>query len=151
MNLLLVDFRLGTMALRVMSLPRFQAFLGYLIPFTFLYFAFTTVLHGFMRVKGGKASLKMEMLVTVLLWAVGIWVWYFLQYVPLFFANGVMDISMGSVVLRAWPLIFLWPTYALFSTYFFRKTGHIYVGAFLLGLLATWYIAAQSGIAKLLW
>lgn len=151
MNLLKVDFRLGTMALRVMSLPRFQAFLGYVIPFTFFYFAFTTVLHGFMRVKGGSASLKTEMLVNVVLWAAGIWIWYFLNYVPLFFFNGVMDINLGSVVLRAWPLIFLWPTYALLSTYFFRKTGHIYVGAFLLGLLGTWYIAAQSGINVLLW
>ncbi len=151
MNMFKVDFRLGTMALRVMSIPRFEAFLGYLLPFTFLYFAFTVILHGFMRVKGGNASLKTEMLVTMLLWAVGIWIWYFLQYVPLVFANGVMDRSMGSVVLRAWPLIFLWPAYALLSTYFFRKTGHIYVGAFLLGLLATWYIAAQSAFIVIPW
>jgi pimeloyl-ACP methyl ester carboxylesterase len=151
MNTLKVDFRLGTMALRVMSIPRFKAFLGYLIPFTFLYFAFTTVLNGFMRFKGGKASLAKEMIVTVLLWASGIWIWYFLHYVPLFFAGGVMDIDMGSTVLRAWPLIFLWPTYASLSTYFFRKTGHIYVGAFLIGILATWYIAAQSTMNVLTW
>jgi pimeloyl-ACP methyl ester carboxylesterase len=148
-NLLKIDFRYSFLALRVMDLDRFKAFLGYLVPFTFFYFAFGVILHGFMRVKNGKASLATEMLVNVALWAVGIYVWDFFNYAPAFFGDGLP--SNAFSVLRAFPLLFLWPAYALLSTYFFRKTGRVYVGAFLIGIFATWYIAANSSFAVLPW
>jgi hypothetical protein len=35
---------------------------------------------------------------------------------------------------------------ALISTYFYRKTGNVYVGAFMNALLVTWYIVAGQAI-----
>jgi hypothetical protein len=35
---------------------------------------------------------------------------------------------------------------ALILTYFFLKTGHIYVGGFICGLLIAWYIVAGQAI-----
>lgn len=148
-DLFKVDFRFSFLALRVMDLDRFKAFLGYLIPFAFFYFAFGVMLHGFLRFKNGKASLAIEMLVNAAVWAVGIYVWDIFNYAPAFFGDGLPQNAF--TVLRAFPLLFLWPTYALLSTYFFRKTGRVYVGAFLIAIFATWYMAANSSFAVLPW
>ena len=107
------------------------------------------MLHGFLRFKNGKASLAVEMLVNAVVWALGIYVWDFMNYAPAFFGNGLPQNAF--TVLRAFPLLFLWPIYAMLSTYFFRKTGRIYVGAFLIGIFATWYIAANSSFLVLPW
>ena len=32
------------------------------------------------------------------------------------------------------------------STYFYRKTGHIYVGAFINAMLVIWVLAASQGV-----
>lgn len=144
-----VDFRFSFLAIRVMDLDRFKAFLGYLIPFSFFYFVFGVMLHGFLRFKNGKASLAVEMLVNAVVWALGIYIWDIMNYAPAFFGDGLPQNAF--TVLRAFPLLFLWPIYAMLSTYFFRKTGRIYVGAFLIGIFATWYIAANSSFAVLPW
>ena len=148
-DLFKVDFRFSFLAIRVMDLDRFKAFLGYLIPFSLFYFIFGVMLHGFLRFKNGKASLAIEMLVNAVVWALGIYVWDFINYAPAFFGDGLPQNAF--TVLRAFPLLFLWPIYAMLSTYFFRKTGRVYVGAFLIGIFATWYIAANSSFLVLPW
>lgn len=148
-DLFKVDFRFSFLKIRVMNLDKFKAFLGYLIPFSIYYFVFGVMLHGFLRFKNGKASLAIEMLVNVAIWALGLYIWDIFNYAPAFLGNELP--KNAFTVLRAFPLLFLWPTYALLSTYFFRKTGRIYVGVFLLGILATWIISSGSSFSVVPW
>ena len=41
-------------------------------------------------------------------------------------------------------LLALIPTVAALSTFFFRKTGHIYVGSFMCTIFITWYLVAAN-------
>lgn len=45
------------------------------------------------------------------------------------------------------PLLVLWPLVACLSTYYFRKTGHVYVGAFVVTLFVVWMLAAFGDFA----
>jgi len=45
----------------------------------------------------------------------------------------------GIVLFQFFPIFVI---AALVSTYFFRKTGHIYAGAFLNAMLVTWLVVA---------
>ena len=47
----------------------------------------------------------------------------------------------GIVAFQFVPLL---SVVALISTYFYRRTGHIYVGAFLNAMLITWIIVAST-------
>jgi len=40
------------------------------------------------------------------------------------------------------PLLVLWPLAACLYTYFFRRTGRVYAGSFLVTLFMVWYLAA---------
>ena len=64
------------------------------------------------------------------------------QYAPLF-GGGTLAIPEGhllGIVLFQFIPIFM--IVALVSTYFYRKTGHIYVGAFINAMLVTWIVVA---------
>ncbi len=142
-----IDFRLNLLAIRPMTLARFHAFLGYLIPFLILYLLVTVMFHGFLRWKDGKASLGKEMLMNVLMLMVGIVIWMVIQYATLF-VNSVPALGTDTnFTIRATTLLFLYPLIICLSTYFFRKTGHVYVGAFLIGIFMTWYLAVNSMIS----
>ena len=46
--------------------------------------------------------------------------------------------------IMAFQLLLIFTIVALAYTYFFRKTAHIYVGAFLCALLVTWILVASQ-------
>jgi pimeloyl-ACP methyl ester carboxylesterase len=146
------DFRFFVFAMKPMSPLRFQIFLGYLVPFTFFFLVLGTVLHGQMRLTapdGQPVGLGRAMLVNVALLLVGLLVLELYQYVPLWSggANGSLAIPKEALLTivgyQFFPILAI---VALVSTYFFRKTGHVYVGAFLCGLLVTWNIVAGQAI-----
>ena len=146
------DFRFFVFAMKLMSPLHFQIFLGYLVPFTFFFLVLGTVLNGQMRLTTGEGKavgLGRAMVVNVVLLLVGIFMVEMYQYIPLWSggANGSLTIPAEALLTivgyQFFPILAL---AALVSTYFFRKTGHVYVGAFLCGMLVTWNIVAGQAI-----
>ncbi|HVM71024.1 MAG TPA: alpha/beta fold hydrolase [Anaerolineales bacterium] len=145
----MVDFRAWVVALMPMNSIRFTAFLGYLIPFAIYYVPQGILFAGFLRVKEGKASLGREMVVNAIMLTLGVVVWLLMMYVPIM-AGGVTIFGTGPMGPTAAglggiyyiPMVVLWPVVTCLYTYFFRKTGKVYTGIFLVTLFMVWYLAA---------
>lgn len=152
--LLKVDFRMWIVPLLPLTGERFQAFLGYLVPFGLVFLSQAVLLAGLLRFRGGRASLAAEMVTNAVVLTLGAVVWILLLYVPLFlggniiFASdplGVTAAGMGGIYYI--PLLLFWPLAACLYTYFFRKTGRVFLGAFLMTLLAVWQTTALGAMA----
>ena len=138
------DYRLWVFAIKPMTLLQFRIFLGYLIPLIIYFLVIGLILHGELRrdKAGSEITLWKEMLINIFLLITGYIIFEFLGYMPLF-AGGTLAIPEASL----WYIIMLqfFPIFtiaALVSTYFYRKTGHIYTGAFLCAMLVTWIVVA---------
>ena len=146
-----VDFRFWIVALKPMSSLQFRIFLGYLIPFTVYFLVLAMSLHGEMArlSKDGKPlAMWKAMLINVGLMIAGIIILLLVEYVPLFAGNPLGNAAapeslLAIVAIQFVPILAI---VALVSTYFYRKTGHIYVGAFLNAIFVTWYIVAGQAI-----
>jgi pimeloyl-ACP methyl ester carboxylesterase len=138
-----IDFRFWVVALKPMSALQFRIFLGYLPPFLFFFLALGAALHGRLRTPGGAVR---EMLVNAAVTAGGIAVLLGVQYIPLF-AGGTLAVpDQPLLTIVAIPFVPLLVFAASVSSYFFRKTGLIYAGAFLNALVVTWYIVAGQAV-----
>lgn len=137
------DYRLWVFAIKPMTLLHFRIFLSYFIPFAVYFLILGLCLHGQLRRgKAGELKLWQEILINIFLLITGYIILEALQYGPLF-AGGTLAIPLANL----WTIIMfqLFPIFiivALVSTYFYRKTGHIYTGAFLNAMLITWIIVA---------
>ena len=138
------DYRLWVFAIKPMTLLQFRIFLGYLIPLIIYFLVIGLILHGELRrdKPGSEIKLCKEMLINIFLLITGYIIFEFLGYLPLF-AGGTLAIPLASL----WYIIMFqfFPMFAIaamVSTYFYRKTGHIYTGAFLCAMLVTWIIVA---------
>lgn len=149
-SVLLVDFRAWVVALMPMTSARFMAFLGYLIPFA-LYFVPQGILFaGFLRINNGKASIGREMVTNAIVLTLGAVVWLLLYYIPVMAqapliikGSGMLGpTATGMGAIYYLPMLVLWPLVACLYTYFFRKTGRVYTGIFLVTLFIVWYLAA---------
>ncbi len=146
-----VDFRFWIVALKLLSPLQFRIFLGYLIPFTVYFLIVAMVLHGQMTRTGktGKPQpLWKSMLINVALMITGLIVLLLVEYVPLFAGNPLGNAAAPELLLSivAIQFVAVLAVVALISTYFYRKTGHIYVGAFLNAIFVTWYIVAGQAV-----
>ncbi len=136
------DFRLWVLAVKLMSPLQFRIFLAYLLPFAFFFVVLGMVLHGEMRrAADGEPSLRSELIVNVLLMITGFIILLLVQYMPLL-SGGVLPLGESLLTIVAFQFVPLLTMVALVSTYFYRKTGHVYVGAFLNAMLITWIIVA---------
>ncbi|MBL8153783.1 MAG: alpha/beta fold hydrolase [Anaerolineae bacterium] len=143
-----IDFRLWVLALKPMSFFQFHIFLAYLIPFTFFFLVSSMVLNGQMRQtqpNGSPVGLWRAYLVNAALLALGIVIMLLIQYLtlmggrPLPLAEPLLTIIGIQFV----PLLII---VAFISTYFYRKTGRVYTGAFLNAIFITWYIVAGQAV-----
>ncbi|MBI5666996.1 MAG: alpha/beta fold hydrolase [Chloroflexi bacterium] len=142
------DFRLWVLALKPMSRLHFQIFLAYLIPFTLFFLVASLAINGQMRrtnPDGTPVPLGRAMLINVVLMTLGIVILLLIQYLPLM-SGRPLPLGEPLLTIVAIQFVPLLAIVALILTYFFRKTGHIYVGAFICGLFVTWYIVAGQAI-----
>ncbi len=143
------DFRFWIFAVKPMSALHFRIFLCYLIPFTAFFLILAMVLHGQLRPRGGEGTeigRGREMLINFGLLVIGFVVLLLVQYIPLL-AGGELAFPNESLFgIIAFQLLPIFTIVALVNTYFYRKTGHVYVGAFLSGILVTWIIVASQAI-----
>ncbi len=142
------DYRLWVFAIKPLDALHFGITLGYLIPFTIYFLILGIVLHGQMR--PGKADsgigVVKETVVNILLLITGYLIFLILHYMPLFGGKtlAIPDLALGGIIL--FQFIPLFTIVGIITTYFYRKTGHIYVSAFINGMLVTWIIAAGQAI-----
>jgi pimeloyl-ACP methyl ester carboxylesterase len=143
---LMVDFRLWVLTLKVTDLRHFIVMLAYVIPLAIYFIPLSVVLHGTLRPKNGEASFAREMITNVVILWVGVLGLLAIFYVPLT-CMGVNAPPFGGMplgMINFIALIVLIPVIATLSTFFFRKTGHVYVGAFMCTLFITWYLVAAN-------
>ncbi|HDQ04744.1 MAG TPA: alpha/beta fold hydrolase [Deltaproteobacteria bacterium] len=139
------DFRLWVFAIKPMTFLHFRIFVSYLIPFTVFFLVIGIILHGQLRRgKAGDLKFWQEMLINIFLMITGYILFLAFQYAPLF-AGGALSIPDAAlffiVMFQFFPLFII---AALVSTYFYRKTGHVYTGAFLSAMLITWIVVASQ-------
>jgi hypothetical protein len=149
-----VDFRAWVITLMPMPPARWDAFFAYLVPFAIYFLAQGIIFAGFLRWRAGKAPLWQEMLVNSIVMTLGALVWILLCYVPLLSGGTIVFGSdprtataagMGGIYYL--PLLVLWPLSACLYTFYFRKSGRVFVGAILVTVFIVWMLAASGDFA----
>jgi hypothetical protein len=64
--------------------------------------------------------------------------------VPLFLGRTLAIPSEPLWTIIAFQFVPMMAIVALITTYFYRRTGHVYVGAFTSGILVTWIVVASQ-------
>jgi len=145
-----IDFRMWNEGLRLMTLSRIGSVVAYVVPFMLAYIIFSANLHGLLRPNNGTASFSKELITNILIMAPWYYVWAIwwgpFEYLKTHpggppFATGFMQHWFWALV----PVMIMW---TVISTYFYRKTGKVYVGAFINGLFVCWVILAEQMLAS---
>ena len=138
-----VDHRFWVFAVKPMSALHLRISLSYLVPFVVFFGVYGTVLFAQLRRDGGAGG---EMLRVVVLSTLGFAGLVAFQYVPLL-RGGTLAIpgeALWSII--AFQFLPLMTIVALVTVYFQRRTAHVYVGAFLSGILVTWIVVLGFAI-----
>ncbi len=137
---LMIDFRIWTVFLRPLTPLRFGIALAYVIPFFLFFLALGASIHGLLRAKGGTWGIGREMLVNVIVLAPWFLLLQIAYYGPLMFGYVGVPFSGGQMRHFITAIPALMTAVACISTYFFYKTGRIYLGAAINALLTVWYL-----------
>jgi len=143
-SLFKTDYRFWVFAVKPMSPLHFRIALSYIIPFTFFFLVAGTILHG--QLRRDKLTLGQEMAVNWALLVIGYVGLLLYQYIPLLSGKTLANPAEPLWTIIAFQLLPLMTITALVKTYFYRKTGHVYVGAFLIAMLITWIVVASQAI-----
>jgi hypothetical protein len=136
------DFRFWVFAVRPMSPLQSRIALSYGPFFVGFFLILATVLHGQLR-RGGM-TLTREMALNAGLLVVGFVGLLLVQYVPLLLGGTLAIPSEPLWTIIAFQFLPIMTMVALLSTFFHRRTGHVYVGAFVSGILVTWIVVASQ-------
>jgi pimeloyl-ACP methyl ester carboxylesterase len=142
------DFRLWVLAIKPLNALRFGITLGYIIPFLFYFCVLGIILHGQMRPgkPGSTLGMGKEMIINILLLIIGPIFLALIQYIPLF-AGGTLTwpgFNLGGIFL--FQVIAIFTIVGIIMTYFYRKTGRIFVGSYISAMFVTWVIVASQVI-----
>ncbi len=143
-----IDFRLWVLALKLMNARQFGIMLAYLPFFGAFFLVLSTTLTSQLRradAAGQPVSLRNAMLINAAITSVGFVVLLLIQYIPLL-TGSAMPLGEPLLTIVAFQFVPLMIVVGLILTYFFRKTGRIYTGAFLCAIFITWYIVAGQAI-----
>ena len=146
-----VDFRFWVFSFKHMDFNRFLIFLRYLPLFIIFFLVNGLILHGQFRLKEysteGKTML-VWMLANTAINLVGLLILIGLQLGSLFLTETLFFTMEHSelLVILGYQFILLLAFASCLSTYLFRKTGNIYVGALANGFIVTWYIVSAQAI-----
>jgi pimeloyl-ACP methyl ester carboxylesterase len=133
------DFRLWVVAAKPLSSLQWRITLSYVVPFTAYFLVLGLALHGQLRAPG-STSAGTRLVRDALLTAGGILILLVVQYVPLLSGGTLAFPEKDLLSIVAIQLAVVLPVVGLFSSYFFQRTGLIYTGAFVNGLLVTWLL-----------
>lgn len=141
-----VDFRMWNEGLRLLTLQRVWDLIKYVIPFALGYIFFAANLHGLLRAKGGSASFGRELLINILIIAPWYYVWAIWRGPSPYIASNPAGpaFAKGFMIHWFWALPPIMLAWTVISTYFYRKTGKVYVGAFVNAIFVCWVILAEQ-------
>ena len=94
-------------------------------------------------------GLGKETIINILLLILGYFIFLAYHYIPLFAGGTLRFAAIRSASLFGIVIFQYIPIFAIVgwvTTYFYRKTGHIYVGAFVNTMLITWMVVASQAI-----
>lgn len=136
-----VDYRFWVFAVKPLSAIQARISLTYLFPFTLFFLIYGLVLFAQLR---REQTLLRQMLMYVALSITGFLALIAIQYTPLLLGGtlAIPSESLWSII--AFQFVPLMTIVALVTAYFHRLTGHVYVGAFLSGVLVTWIVVASQ-------
>ena len=129
-----------------MSALQFRIYLGYLIPFFIYFFVAGMVINAQMRLDTEKGNMHLWriMLVNVALMILPYILLNLWEYIPLYAGKALPNDPLTTIVM--YQFIPILGISGAISTYFFRKTGHVWVGAFLNTLVFVWIMVAGTAI-----
>jgi pimeloyl-ACP methyl ester carboxylesterase len=133
------DYRFWVFAVKPMSPVHLRIFLAYLAPFLVFFLVYGVVLFGQLRRRGSAFG---EMLTVVALSTSGFAGLLVAQYAPLFLGGTLLIPSEPLWTILAFQFLPLMTIVGLVTAFFQRRTGHVYVGAFLSALLVTWIVVS---------
>lgn len=140
----LSDFRFWVFNLHLMDAARFRIFLTYLLPFTLYALVVAVVLHGQLRPAETRRGPGRRVLLSGFVLVLGVLVLTVVNYIPLL-AGSTLWISdqplLSIVAFQFIPLLIL---VGALCTYFADRTGTIYTGAFISGILISWVNVAGT-------
>ncbi len=145
------DFRFWVLAVKLLSAEQARIALVYLLPFTAFFLVFGMVLHGQLRPKGSTHEGADAMIANALIAGGGFVVLLLIQYLALFSGQPLVFAEWPLLTIVAFQVVFLLPVAALLSTYLFERTGSVWPGAWVNGLLVTWYIVAGQATQAVPW
>lgn len=137
------DFRVWVVAVKLLSTDQLRMALVYLLPFVAFYLAFGMLLHAQLRPRGSGDEGADAMTANALIAVGGFLVLLGVQYLALF-TGGPLPFGEPLLTIVAFQLLFLMPVTAMLSTYLFRRTGSVWPGAWVNGMLVTWYVVASQ-------
>ena len=137
------DFRFWVFGVKLMSALHVRIFLAYLTPFFAFFLMANVVLAGQLR---RDLGLGREIAVAVVLSAGGYAAFLVYQYAPLLGGGTLATPTQPLWAIIAFQFIPLMAIAGAVMTYFFRKTGLVYVGALAASLLVTWIVVASQAI-----
>jgi hypothetical protein len=144
-----VDFRWWVIALKPMDFARFWIFIKFLPPFALFAFVNALVLNGQLKAREFKSevtSTAVWMISSALANCLGILILVLLQVGKLFATQTLYFPTQPLLGIVAYQFVFLTAVVGAISSFFYRRTGSIYVGAFVNALFVTWYIVAGQAI-----
>lgn len=145
------DYRFWVFAVKPLDAFHFGIMLRYVIPFLFYFIVLGIALHGQMRPGKPDAAMGMgkETVINIVLLILGYLIFLAWDYIPLFAGGTLRLAAIRSASLFGIVMFQYIPIFAIVgwvTTYFYRKTGHIYVGVFVNTMLVTWIIVASQAI-----
>lgn len=136
---------------RSLNSLRANYMLSYFVLYLPYYLATFALLAGYLRPKGGKMSMGMEMLVNWLILSVGSIILILLYWMPMHAGVGPTQLMtayshlghptgllFGIAMIYLVPVPIVCAIGAAFHTYFFRKTGKVWLAAIIMALLFAW-------------
>ncbi|MGV8995578.1 MAG: alpha/beta hydrolase family protein [Parvibaculaceae bacterium] len=137
-----IDYRFWVVALKLLTLAQFKLALIYLLPFTLFFFVLYRALHSQLAVKGD--SVQTQYLTSIGTLASGFFVLLVVDYGVLFINGKLLtdfDPLSTIVAIQFLPLMVL---VGLIGTFTYRRTNSPLSGAFIAGMLVTWYMVAGT-------
>jgi len=140
----MTDFRFWVFAVKLLDPLQFRITLSYIIPFILIFFMDAVLVFGELR--RANISLAKEMWLNEVLYVLGFVILLLVQYIPLLAGGTLFNAAENLWSIIAFQFLPLMTIAALVATYFNRKTGHVYVAAFLTAMLVTWIVVASTAI-----
>ena len=135
----LVDPRIWNFSLRALNWTRVVRVLTYMLPFALCYVITGANLHGMLRPKEGTLSTFKEILINILLLAPWYYIWIiWLGPYHYLKTHGAIPSFSGFLYTFIYGVPFTMGVVATISTKFFKKTGRVWLGAFINAYIVAW-------------